>query len=156
MCQCLPLLHTVHTAIHAVYMESLYKQHAFPGKAGLSSKLTHPVPPLDTPVKCRQITNVNMLHHSCCSWHFQRFFTWRAKSAFVSEYLALHHHCKCQSDRATTDLLGEDGRSKGLGQASSSPLVPAALPPFLQLLSCPLTSTTPTLFGMANTLVLSK
>lgn len=130
------------------------KQHSLPGKAGLSPKPAHPVPLwID---HYRQITNVNMLHHSGFSSFFQGFFTGCARSASVSQYPVPYRHSKHQSNRAGTDLLVENVRNKGLKQASPTSLVPAGCHTFLQLLTCPLTSTTHIHFSCANTLVLSR
>lgn len=134
----------------------LCKQHSFPGKAGLSPKLTHPVPPLNTSLRRRQITNVNVLHHSRFSWRFQWFLTQCAKRASARQYPALYHCCRCWSDGAGTDPSGESGRGKGLRQASPPPLAPATWLTFPQFPRCPLTSAAHIHFGAACTLVLFK
>lgn len=133
-----------------VYTPCLYRVCVsyFPRRSLSKPQTDTPCSSLDTPLKHRQITNVNTLHHSCFFWQFPRFFTWCAKSASVSQDPAPHHNGKCQSDRAGTDLLREDCRSREMGSA--------AWPTPLQLLCCPLTSTTHVLSSTADTLVLSK
>lgn len=66
----------------------------------------------------------------------------------LSVRIQLLTNAKCQSDRAGTDLWRDDCRSRQIGWA--------VWPTPLQLLCCPLTSTTHILFSTADTPVLSK